>query len=262
MIRISIPWIVQVTQALDGLTDVTANSKISDCWFLLFNAKNNIESLNSSVYNQHIKVSRDKAIELLGILDRLLNSGQDQIVTDFDAWALKNEKNLFSQILFAELGTMPAYLVSRKEGYDVEVLVEYGIRLFPPTLLLKVPEAEQDALQAGKALAFEVATGCGFHVFRVTESVLRRYWDTVSGNEPRPNLQTLGSFVGEMEKRKIGDTKVIESIKQMARLHRNPIIHPEVILTVEEAIGIIGIARSIIGVMLTVLPDVPLTTGA
>jgi hypothetical protein len=48
----------------------------------------------------------------------------------------------------------------------------------------------------------------------------------------------------------------------MTKLHRNPLIHPEVILTVEEAIGIIGMARSVIAMMLQSLPDVPTTTGA
>jgi hypothetical protein len=65
-----------------------------------------------------------------------------------------------------------------------------------------------------------------------------------------------------MEKRNFGDKKVTESIKQMARLHRNPLIHPEVILSVEEAIDTMGIARSVIGAMLRVLPDAPITTSS
>jgi hypothetical protein len=65
-----------------------------------------------------------------------------------------------------------------------------------------------------------------------------------------------------MEKQKIGDDKVVEAIKQMTKLHRNPLIHPEVILSVEEAIGTIGMARSVIAMMLQVLPDAPTTTGA
>lgn len=157
---------------------------------------------------------------------------------------------------------MPAYLVARKESYDVELLVDFGTALFPPALLQKAPETERDAIQVGKALAFEVATGCGFHVFRVMEAVVKRYWDEVSSGAKRPKLQTLGNYAAEMEKRNIGDEKVVESVKQMTRLHRNPIIHPDVILTVEEAIGIVGMARSVIGAMLAVLPDVPPTTGA
>jgi hypothetical protein len=59
-----------------------------------------------------------------------------------------------------------------------------------------------------------------------------------------------------------GEKRIVEAIKQMTKLHRNPLIHPEVILTSEEAIGIIGMARSVIGAMLATLPDAPGTTGA
>jgi hypothetical protein len=96
----------------------------------------------------------------------------------------------------------------------------------------------------------------------VTESVVKRYWEMVSSGKARPNLQTLGNYAAEMEKAKFGDEKIAESIKMMARLYRNPTIHPEVILTVEQAMGIVGMARSIVGAMLAVLPDVPLTTGS
>jgi hypothetical protein len=102
----------------------------------------------------------------------------------------------------------------------------------------------------GRALAYELPTACGFHTFRVTEAVVRRYWDAVSENKERPKPQTLGTFAAKMAKHKYGDEKVVEAIKQMTKLHRNPLIHPEVILNVEEAIGIIGMARSVIAMML------------
>lgn len=157
---------------------------------------------------------------------------------------------------------MPIYIVAKKDNFDVNLLIETGIRLFPSAIVAKVPEVEKDASEVGRALAYELPTACGFHTFRVTESVVRRYWDIVSEGKERPKLQTLGNFAAEMEKQKIGDEKVIEAIKQMTKLHRNPLIHPEVILTVEEAIGIIGMARGVIAMMLQAMPDVPTTTGA
>ena len=65
----------------------------------------------------------------------------------------------------------------------------------------------------------------------------------------------------EIESSKLGDEKVREALKQLANLHRNPLIHPQVTLTVEEVIGTLGIARSVIGAMLTVMPDVPPETA-
>jgi hypothetical protein len=152
-------------------------------------------------------------------------------------------------------------VVQPKEGYDVSLLTAAGSILFPKSLLQKVPEAETDSMEAGKALAFELATSCGFHVFRIVESTLKRYWDEVSDKKDRPKLETIGSYSIELDKGKFGDEKVWESLKQLAKLHRNPLIHPEVILSVEEAIGIVGIARSVVGMMLQKLPDAAPTTG-
>jgi hypothetical protein len=110
---------------------------------------------------------------------------------------LNYEREQFDLVFLSELGTLPSFLVVGKESYDTNILIDEGTRLFPPTLLQKVLEARQDALEAGKALAFELGTACGFHIFRVTEAVLKQYWDNASG-ATRPRLQTIGSFVKEM----------------------------------------------------------------
>jgi hypothetical protein len=93
------------------------------------------------------------------------------------------------------------------------------------------------------------------------EIITRRYWDAVAKSD-RPKLQTIGTYASELEKGSYGEAKIWESLKQLSRLHRNPIIHPEVILTVPEAIDILGIARSVVGQMLKVIPDEPETTSA
>jgi hypothetical protein len=77
----------------------------------------------------------------------------------------------------------------------------------------------------------------------------------------------MGQFAAELERQQLGDPKVVEAIKQMTKLHRNPLIHPEVISSTEEAFGIIGTARSAIAAMLAALqmfparPALPLPQG-
>jgi hypothetical protein len=122
-----------------------------------------------------------------------------------------------------------------------------------------VPEALTDAREAAKALAYEVPTACGFHTFRVTESVLRKYYGHVTGGR-LPKSRNIGVYLNSLTQSKKGDNKIIASLKQMTDLHRNPLIHPEVILTTEEAIATVGIARSVITAMLAVLPVPPPTT--
>ncbi len=262
MHRMSLPWFLAVVSAIDEIPmpDFTRERSTPPT-----PSKNQLEALFSqSIYSPYLKASRARAGEFYSAIENMiqLTSTDNPQITNFQIWNLANERDQFKTVFLAELSILPSFLVAGKESYETNFLIDEGTRLFPSSLSTKVPEAIPDAKEVGKALAFELATACGFHIFRVSEAVVKRYWDHVSTGAKRPALETLGSFASEMEKHKIGDKKVIEAIKQMTRLHRNPLIHPEVILTVEEAIETLGIARSVIGAMLRNLPDVPPTTTA
>lgn len=264
MIRISLPWIIEVGKALDDLDKLQPNQTVGEALYALLGAQMRIETLfHQSVYGPNLRSSRQKGSELHSeIIGTLGEFDLERKLTDLQVWSLKTKKEEFKLIFMAELGVIASFIVTRKENFDTILLIESGIGLFPQGLLDKAPETEKDAAEAGKALAFELATACGFHAFRVTESVARRYWDEVSNGKNRPKPETLGSIASELKDKKLGDIKIIESLAQLAKLHRNPLIHPEVILSVDEAIGILGISRSVIGSMMSVLPNVPLTTGA
>lgn len=250
--------------SLDDLNALSDQSSYNDALFEIWDAKHQMEQLfDQSIYSPYLRVSREKAKELHAALEEIIALSDDDAVKPLGwrAFSVKQALENFKLVFLSEISTLPAFLVSKKGPYDMNLLVERGADLFPQTLLVKVPEAFADAVEVGRALAFGLGTSCGFHAFRVTESVLRRYWDHVSKGAGRPSLQTIGSFAAELEKAKLGDRKISESLKQFSKLHRNPCIHPDVILSEEEAIGIIGMARSVIAAMLAAMPDVPPTTS-
>jgi len=263
--RIRIPWMFDVFSALEALSGVVANQPIKSHWFALFNAKNQIDNVfNGSPYSRHLRVSRELGETLHETITELLgdNAANSELnVGEYDAWLLKFRRDAFRPVFLSEVSTFPAFLVMDKEGYDINLLIDEGKRLFPASLSVKAPEATRDAMEVGKAIAFELPTAAGFHIFRVVEAVLKRYWDHVSGNKDRPKLETIGSYASILEDNKHGDQKVWESLKQLAKLHRNPLIHPEVILDVGEEIEILGISRSVVGAMLKVMPELPTTTA-
>jgi len=265
MIKINAAWLIGVADSIDALDDLAPGQSVMDSLAILFGGQNALQQIfDQSFYKDHVRASRTAGKTLHDQISAFINADDwaEKKFAPYEISALKAAKANFRMIFLADLGVMPIYIVSKKDTFDVLLLIEEGIKLFPSNIMAKVPEVEKDAQEVGKALAYELATACGFHTFRVTESVVRRYWDAVSEGKERPKLQTLGNFAAEMEKQKIGDDKVVEAIKQMTKLHRNPLIHPEVILSVEEAIGTIGMARSVIAMMLQVLPDAPTTTGA
>ena len=258
MLKISLPWILHVMASVDRLQQITTGQPVHSAWFLCFDAKQNVDAIFvNSVYSPHLKISRERASMLKTALDEMSPQKRDQesAVTDLDAWMIKFHGNQFREVFMAELNILPSFLVNEKEGYDINALTDGGHKLFPASILRKCPETKWDMREAGKALAFELATACGFHVFRVTEAVLKRYWDHISGGKARPNPSGIGAYATELKNKNLGDKKIYEALIQLAKLHRNPLVHPEVILTVEEAIETLGIARSVMGAMLRSLPD-------
>jgi len=265
MQRISLTWVIETFRAIDRLEEVKPNTRLWDQIFVLYGAKGQLDAIfQQSVYAWHLRISREKAEKLSAAIHHLTQDAHNdttKVLAQHDLWQMQNAQNEFTTVFKSELSTLPAFLVTEKEGYDLLALIESGTVLFPKSLSAKVPEATADALEAGKALAFELATACGFHVFRVVETALKRYWDVTSKNKARPKLETIGNYAAELRKNDFGEEKVWETLSQLAKLHRNPLIHPEAVLTVDEAIGIIGLARSAIGAMLVAIPDTPPTTS-
>lgn len=265
MQRILIPWMLDVSASLDQLDALVAGAPIDDYFVTLFTLQQQLEALyNQSVYSHYLRSSREFGNQLHAAIEGLFGEDLDlyKLLTDQDIFKIVSARNNFRLVFRSEISTIPIYIVTRKENYDLSLLIEDGVGLFPGSLLSRVPEAAADAAEVGKCLAFEVPTSCGFHTYRVVEAVLRRYWDQVTGKRKRPEPETLGKFAAELQDGKFGDIKIIEAIKQLAKLHRNPLAHPDVILTNDEAIAAIGMARSVITHMLAVLPEVPPTTGA
>ncbi len=263
--KVSLSWIIQAWQDIKPLTNLAADAKGFDAWLILVAAHGRLQDfLIGSIYSPKLRVAYDKTKKLFELLAAVIAKFDAQftyVLEPHEGWQIKKASQDVETILLAELATMPVYLVTNKGPFDIDVLIDNGLTLFPPDMHKKVPESGVDAMEVGRCLAFERSTACGFHTFRATEAVLRRYWDEATNGKTRPTPQTLGNMAGQLEMCKCGDDKVIEALKQMTKLHRNPISHPDVVLTVDEAIGIIGMARSVITLMLPTLKDVPPTTG-
>jgi hypothetical protein len=260
VINISIPWMLETVAAIDALATFAPQEKYGDVFAAALSGRAKLEILfGQSVYAPYLRASRERGNVLYAALGNLVNDEKHEWDAEIkgQAFSIQNAAKEFKLVFRSEISTLPVYLVEPKDNYDVALLIERGAGLFPPTMLAKAPETAFDAGEAGKALAFRLSTACGFHTFRVLESVLKRYWDSATGGDTRPEPATIGKIAADLENKKKGDLKVTESLKQFAKLHRNPCTHSDVALTEEEAIGTLGIARSIIAAMLKALPDVP-----
>ena len=262
MIRISLSYVYNYAQQIEGLAALPVKDrKLDEIFIELFNAKLAIDAMHSSMFGPYLVTSYQSHKTLIDALNSYFEKYDPAKV--LPAYEIATLKQLFEQYriaFLAEVGVLNAYFVTQKAGFDTRSLLLWGENCFPADLKAKVPEALYDAREAAKCLAYEQATACGFHVFRALESVLRRYHSAVTGGVAPPKVRNIGVYIDSLRRTKKGNLKILASLTQIKDLHRNPLIHPEAVFSVEDAIGALGIVRSVMAAMLDVLPVAPATT--
>ncbi len=264
MIRVSVPYLISASHRLDAIAKLsTASVKLQQIQAVLSNVEATLVGLygTDSLYKSHLRVSFVPA-RILYEKVRSINArqGPEAEVTEQEIVEMKALHTQFSHVISSDFEALDVYLITQKEPYNIFSLLTGGEKLFPDDLVIKVPDALFDAQQAAKCLAFELPTACGFHVFRVMESVLRRYYDVATGGKAPPKVRNIAVYINAMTQAGRGNSKILAALKQVSDLHRNPLIHPDAVLTMDEALAVIGIARSATTLMLREIPPPPLTT--
>jgi hypothetical protein len=98
----------------------------------------------------------------------------------------------------------------------------------------------------------------------VNELVLRRYYDTVTNDTPRPVNRNIGAYIDAMKNAQFKDQKIFGALAALKDFHRNPVLHPDDRLeSIEEAIALLGVVNTVIAYMLIAIRPAPLElTGA
>jgi hypothetical protein len=166
-----------------------------------------------------------------------------------EAYRIRTGLLEFETVFAAELPTFDAYLVSKKGIYSTADLIERAEMAIDETAREGISEgAQNDFKQAGKCLAFELPTACGFHAMRAVEAVLRSQWELVTkpaaGTRPPEMAQCINELRAKGE-----DPKLLDILDHIRDLHRNTTMHPEAFLTMIDALRLFDIAKSAMSAM-------------
>ena len=260
MIRINAYFLYQVGGAIHPILGINSDWTKTQIRMPLWQAESWLDILlNKSVYR--LQTCRASGDELLETIRRIQNQfsqagvNLDEQIDIFDYYLLTTQAKAFETVLGAELQWGQLYLVSPKGGYDLLQLTENGIVIFPTDLSTKAPEAINDAKEAARCIAFELPTAAAFHLHRINEIVMRRYYDVVTSGKPRPEMRNIGAYIDAMKNHQVGDKVVFGALSTLAHLHRNPVLHPDQRLeSVEEAIALLGSINTVVSYMLKTLP--------
>ena len=162
----------------------------------------------------------------------------------------------FQTVLSAELQTLATYHVTQKGIYSTTGLIEEAEKSLPEPVLKKInADIVEEIRESGKCLAFDCATGSCFHIMRATEVVMHEYYVVVCKPQNTERLGNWGAYIAELKKSQKPEVKeVVALLQQIKDQHRNLIIHPEVVLSPDEAFTLFEIAKGAIMAMADKLP--------
>jgi hypothetical protein len=103
--------------------------------------------------------------------------------------------------------------------------------------------AKREFEECGKCLAMERYTAAGFHSLRGVECVIRQYIEVLTGGLPKKRDW---GFYTQTLKDNGADPKLIAVLDNIRTLERNPLMHPEDWLEIDEAISIFTISQTAI----------------
>ena len=198
----------------------------------------------------------DTVPKLLGVVGAAVSRG---IVDE-----LKQQLSAFETSLDDDLRRLPTYYVEKIGAYSSDDLISAASNVFAPAVQHEMPpQAIDDFNQAGKCLAFDAATACGFHVFRATDAMLRKYCEHFDAI-PKGNGRDWGTFIRELRdvladsgaarKPNIRTVELIDSIRAQ---DRNPLVHPELNLDSDGAVLMFDLCKNAISLMAMDIRNTP-----
>jgi hypothetical protein len=172
----------------------------------------------------------------------------------------------FETVLNEELATLATYSVSKKGIYSTPDLIDTTEKAFPESALSKLsPDIIREIQEAGKCLAFDIPTASGFHMLRATEAVLHEYYLAIGEPQKKDKLENWGAYISylyklaesetEIDEEKVNHIKkVLALLQQVKDRDRNLIMHPEVVLSADEAFMLFETTKTAIMTMADKLP--------
>ena len=137
--------------------------------------------------------------------------------------------NEFRNVFAAECNEVAVYSVGDIAIYKTASLVSNGSCIIPLNYHGMLPGGVSEELDnAGRCLAFDLETACGFHSLRALELVIKEYL-TILGKD----VSELKNWYQYIEAAKEVDgvpPKVTAMLDRMRQLDRNPLMHPEDVL--------------------------------
>jgi hypothetical protein len=195
-----------------------------------------------------LPTSVEKARILLRLLEEVFQRSQRPAIQTFTQDDVDNFNGMvleFETILAKELRDTPLFFVLPKGNLSVDSLIEGASKGYASSsvpMLDSVIRREID--EAGRCLAYACGTACGFHILRAVEIGLKAYVLASTGALPKLSQRNWGEYIKQAET--AGASVSLVDFLKILKTKRNPLMHPQDTLEVDDAVGIFNICQAAI----------------
>lgn len=168
-------------------------------------------------------------------------------------WRIWRALTDLETVLRTEFPDIACFMVSQRGLYRTDDLISRADAGISATVRHRLPlQAARDLRDAGKCLAFELATACAFHLWRAVETVMLSYLRSISGAPIKS--KNWGKYIDALKAHN-ADEGVTQFLEHIRKEYRNPHTHPDQVVDIDQAQRLLGVAVSAIDLMLVLLPD-------
>jgi hypothetical protein len=240
----------QLGLAIHPLEDIKDDASLEDVLFPLWSAQSALQKLlNDKLIPLRVCLPAARTLldAISAVIAQILKPGDlEHGLKSARSSRITTSLQTFETVFAAELLQLDTYFVSQKGIYSTRDLIEHADRILPQDILSELPDAaRKDIRDAGRCLAFDLPTAAAFHILRALETVILKYYSIVTNHEVKMKTRNWGAYIKMLEKTK-ADKKIVALLDQIREMHRNPIMHPEVTLSMNEAECLFAIAQSAI----------------
>lgn len=187
--------------------------------------------------------------------DNLLTGFTDRRISELEVQDLQNAANQIAHSFKDESRHAYTLAVQDQRGYSAYILVEKIENCFSKESWQTIEQnAKREFEETGKCLAFERYTAAGFHALRAVECVIRQCIVKLTG--ALPTKRDWGNYITILENNGV-DRKITAVLDNIRSLERNPLMHPEDWLDLDDALGIFTISQTAITRLCGVLKGTP-----
>jgi hypothetical protein len=193
----------------------------------------------------------EKWDDLVKAIPPLKEGEEETPVKSWQTFGLRTAAKEFETVLAAECQVLDTYFVSKKGVYSTADLIDHAHYHIPEPTRSELPDLTKgDFDQAGKCMAFDLATAAAFHLLRGTEAVVRQYYElVVPGMKRAPaKMRNWGVYI-KLLKDHGAEEKITSLLTHLKDAYRNPVFHPEENYTDERVQVLFGVCISAIVLM-------------